>query len=80
MRTNTIGKKTQQEYVLEHLQTHGSISPLEALGLYGVYRLAAIIHKLRNNYIIDTEENVTDNGHRYARYWYVCAEPSAKAA
>lgn len=38
---------TQQQRVLNHLQTHGSITPLEALNNYGIYRLSVAILRLR---------------------------------
>lgn len=37
---------TDQDRVLNHLQEHGSITPLEALG-FGCYRLSHQIWKLR---------------------------------
>ena len=40
---------TQKQLVLRHLQTRGSITPLEALGTYSIYRLASIIQRLRKD-------------------------------
>jgi hypothetical protein len=39
-------QKTQQECVLEHLQVK-PITPIEALNLYGCFRLSSIIYRLR---------------------------------
>lgn len=41
-------KMNKTEKVLEHLRTHGSITSLEAIELYGATRLSAIIFSLRN--------------------------------
>lgn len=39
---------TQCERIQRHLQDHGSITAVEALSEYGVYRLAARISDLRH--------------------------------
>lgn len=39
-------QKSQQECVLEHLKVK-PITPMEALNLYGCFRLSSIIHRLR---------------------------------
>jgi hypothetical protein len=63
---------TQRETVLKHLEHRGSISPMEALVSYGIYRLSANIHLLREDgYGIYTEYKTDEAGHRYARYNYV---------
>lgn len=38
---------TQLDHLRKHLRSGRSITPLEALGLYGVFRLAARIKELR---------------------------------
>ncbi len=45
--------KTQK--VLEHLQKFKTLTPLDALKLYGTMRLGAIIFNLRKDYNIVTE-------------------------
>lgn len=59
----------QKQKVIEHLNTYGSITPLEALTRYGIMRLAAIIEVLRNKkgHHIVTEMKVHDD-RRYASY------------
>lgn len=48
---------TQKKIILKHLQDYGSIEPLEALGDYGIYRLASRISELRDaGYKITTEK------------------------
>ena len=39
---------TQEKQILEHLQKYGEITPLEALTLYGCFRLGARIWDLRH--------------------------------
>jgi len=38
---------TQKERVLNHLKANNSINPMEALGQYGIMRLAAIVFDLK---------------------------------
>jgi hypothetical protein len=38
---------TQDHVILKHLQTGGSITGFEALNNFGIYRLSAVIYKLR---------------------------------
>lgn len=61
--------KPQARKVLNHLTKRKSISPLEALHVYGIYRLAASIHELRKIGIkINTVMKADASGHHYARY------------
>lgn len=69
--------KSQKQLVLEHLQSDDpnrpghrrTISPLEALGLFNIYRLADVIFKLKaaGHYIL-SDLRLANNGKRYARY------------
>ena len=61
-------KQTKQEKVLSHLQTYGSITPLEALELYGSFRLGALIFNLRKEGH-DIETNIVPKK-GYAKYTY----------
>lgn len=66
---------TQCEMVLNHLQTHGSITPLDAEKEYGIMRLGARIYDLkRQGYPIsvkmETENNRFGKSTTYARYFY----------
>ena len=65
---NKENKITKQEKVLIHLQTYGSITPLEALTLYGSFRLGALIFNLRKEGH-DIETNIVPKKH-YAKYTY----------
>lgn len=66
----------QQEQLLEYLKINHCIEPLQALDELGIYRLAAVIHDLRNKLGHDmiTTERVTvknryGNSTTIARYW-----------
>ena len=63
-------KTNKTEQVLNHLQRYGSITSLDAIGMYGATRLSAIIYNLRKRgYVIDMIRiPFTD---RYGNYsWY----------
>lgn len=47
---------TQNEKVLHHLETYGSITPLEALEGYGIMRLASRITDLKKEGVLITRE------------------------
>lgn len=42
--------KSQKELIRRHLVKHGAITPIEALSLYGCFRLAARVGELREEY------------------------------
>lgn len=67
-------KPTQKELILGHLQNQGNITPLEALGEYGVYRLSDVIFKLRDRFDIKTTYKTSigkfKNKVRFAKYIY----------
>ena len=55
-------KMSQEDVVLAHLEQYGSISSLEAFGIYGITRLGARIWNLRNGgFDIDTQIETTTN-------------------
>lgn len=60
---------TQLEHLKRHLKSGRSITPLEALGLYGIFRLAARIKELRDKgWDINTDIRNDPNGKIYATY------------
>ena len=66
-------KITQCDKILRHLKDYGSINPLEALGNYGIMRLASRITDLkRRGYLISKEIKKSNNRYgetvRYAEY------------
>lgn len=68
---NVKASKSQKERILEHLLSGKSISPLEALNLFGSLRLGARIADIRKEGYIVYREMITDpkTGKRYAQYY-----------
>jgi len=65
---NITDKTTQCKLILEYMQNHGSITPLDALREFGCMRLSARILDLRKlGWNIRTIKT-THNGKRFARY------------
>ena len=61
--------QTKTHMVFEHLVSGKTLTAMEALALFGVFRLASIIHNLRGEgYAIKTEHRFDTNGTAYARY------------
>jgi hypothetical protein len=60
----------QARTVLAHLRRRPHITPMEALTVYGIPRLASCIHEIRNRagYVVITENCKDDEGGRYGRY------------
>lgn len=59
---------SKQDKVLAHLKKGNTITGLEAIRLFGLYRLSSAIHQLREKgYNIHTEM-VQENGEEYGRY------------
>lgn len=62
-------KPTGQALVLEALQAGESLTALDALQRFGVFRLAAVVHELRRRGLaIEAESVRTTSGKRIARY------------
>ena len=60
----------QQERVLRHLRDEGSITPMEAISEYGIYRLAAVVHLLKKDgYVITTETLKGSNRYGEPTHW-----------
>lgn len=60
--------KSQTDWVLEYLRSGNTITPLEALRMFGIMRLGARIRDLKDlkhNIVTEMEKN---EGKRYARY------------
>ena len=61
--------KNQTEAIREHLLSGKKITPLDALNLYGCFRLGARIYDLkRSGMAIKTEIIETQNGKHIAQY------------
>lgn len=60
---------TQMDIVKKHLETYGSISPLEAQSNYNIWRLAAVVGRMKDRGIaIDKVMKVAPSGAKYAEY------------
>ena len=61
---------TQKSKIMSHLQSGQSITPIDALERYGCFRLAAIIHTLKNDYGMDIKTELIKNkyGTKYGKY------------
>ena len=44
---------SQQDRILYHLSSGHSITPLEALELFGCFRLSSVIHRLKKDFDLD---------------------------
>ena len=60
--------KSQCHQILDYLLDHGSITPLEALELFGCFRLGARIDDLKKLGWDIISEKEKKNGKIYARY------------
>ncbi len=68
---------TQEDLILEHLQSGRSISSLEALSLFQCFRLASRISDIRKKYPdinIDVKMIHSDGGKHYASYRLLAKE------
>ena len=65
---------SQKEMVLNHLETYGTITPLEALTRYGIMRLAAVVHDLKNEGFIINSKLKQHNDKKYASYSFGIGE------
>jgi hypothetical protein len=60
---------TQMDIVKKHLQKYGSISPLEAQSNYNIWRLAAVVRRLKDRGVsIDMTMKRAPSGAKYAEY------------
>jgi hypothetical protein len=60
--------KSQNEEILNHLQSGRSLSALEALERFGCFRLGGRIYELKQHGHKIVTGMVTKNGKRYAEY------------
>lgn len=72
-------KQSQRDRILAHLQTGAGITPLEALSLFGCFRLATRIFELKKlGYGIETDM-IEKGEKRYANYRLV-SQPATESA
>lgn len=63
--------KTQSENILAHLESGIPLTPIDALNLYGCFRLASRVHDLRKDGYDIHMKPVTANGKTFASYYMV---------
>lgn len=59
---------SQNYLIQQHLEVGNSITPIEALNLFGCFRLGARIKDLRDRGMNIQTENIEYNGKRFAKY------------
>ena len=64
---------TQEEKIIDYMERHGSITPLEAMEEFGIMRLGARIYDLKESGVKIITETVTSKNRegkqvRFARY------------
>lgn len=64
-------KQTKKAMVIHYIQTHRrGITGLDALRIFGLYRLSGTIHELRSEgHDIKTDMMTREDGTTYARYY-----------
>lgn len=60
--------ESQNQAILEHLQSGNAITPMDALKLFGCFRLGARIWDLEQAGHKIKHESVTENGKTFAKY------------
>jgi hypothetical protein len=66
---NDISLPPQARVILAHLQKGKTITPMESLIVYNIYRLSDCILKIRNaGHDVITEDCKDESGKRYGRY------------
>lgn len=60
--------QSQNKRILKYLQSGNSLTPLDALRMFGCFRLGARIYNLKSSGVPIKSELVTKNGKRFARY------------
>jgi len=63
-------RETQRSKIKTHLQSGRTITPIDALEMYGCFRLAAIVHNLRDEDEMNIRTDLVTNryGTKYAKY------------
>lgn len=64
-------KQTQKDAIRDWLMDGKTITPIEALRMFGCFRLSAVIHTLRHKegILINSDHPEASNGSPYSRYW-----------
>ena len=64
-------KESQRRSIQTWLLNGRTLTPIEALNMFGAFRLSAVIYVLKNDYDmpIETEMVYEEGGKRYAKYY-----------
>jgi hypothetical protein len=64
-------KESQRRSIQTWLLNGHTLTPIEALNMFGAFRLSAVIYVLKNDYDmpIETEMVYEEGGKRYAKYY-----------
>lgn len=67
---NPVSSATQEQKILDYMLAGNSITAIEALNMFGCFRLASRISDIRSDGYLVYKEMVKDDrtGKRYARY------------
>jgi len=71
--------RTHKNQILSYLKDGNSITPLDALQLFGCFRLGARIYDLRKqgeNIVMERRKSVNQNGHRVSYALYHLIQPA----
>jgi hypothetical protein len=61
--------KSQNKEIKNWLETGNSITPIDALNLFGCFRLGARIHDLKNKFGVNIKTEIVESGNkRFAKY------------
>ena len=65
-------RTSQSTNILKHLQSNGTITPMDALNQYGCFRLAAVVFDLRKegHNITTVSRTKSDGKGKFASYKY----------
>ena len=65
----TKQKMTQAKQIENHLLAGKTITALDALNLYGCFRLAARIAEIKKHYLVESKPYKTPGGAVISEYW-----------
>jgi hypothetical protein len=61
--------KSQNKEIKNWLECGNSITPIDALNLFGCFRLGARIHDLKNKFGVNIKTEIVESGNkRFAKY------------
>jgi hypothetical protein len=77
---NDLRLTPQAKTVLTHLRAGKPLTPMKALTIYGISRLAACIYEIRKaGYTVNRIHRQDEMGHKYSKYLLETAETAVAA-